>query len=216
MKYTGRVMGTVLSIVGVMGWLLLFLKAWDGYLLRMAALFILLVVAFLGFWIGHHYDKVNFTSNMDFLTGIYNRRFIYTIFPAIKKIIDRNKQTLIVYIIDIDNFKAINDMYGHDIGDIALKKLSKLLQHNLRESDIVARWGGDEFVIITPNTDKDSAEKLISRIDEKVKGEFSDFPDHHFHVGISIGMAIYPDHGVDFDDLVNIADQNMYRVKQTK
>jgi diguanylate cyclase (GGDEF)-like protein len=169
------------------------------------------VMVILAWWFGWQYDKAKFFSEMDVLTEVYNRRAIYKIFPRLK---NRHFSILIV---DINNFKYINDTFGHRSGDKALKILSKILKEHTYKGSLIARWGGDEFVIITPFTDYNSVERMVNRIQEAIQREL----DKYKHcllksVGVSIGVAVYPADGKTLDELLHVADKNMYQVKKNK
>jgi diguanylate cyclase (GGDEF)-like protein len=117
--------------------------------------------------------------------------------------------------IDLDLFKEINDLYGHETGDIVLKKVSRQLVSCIRESDTVARMGGDEFVILLPIIDSEDdalsvASKILGAIAQPIKVE-----KLHLHVTCSIGIAIYPQHGQDEKPLVINADMAMYQAKKS-
>ena len=123
---------------------------------------------------------------------------------------------LAVLFIDIDQFKSINDSYGHDLGDIVLLMVANRLQSSLREEDIVSRWGGDEFVCLLLEVKQEAdvsrlAEKMVSRIAEA--GEFNGTV---FSINVSIGIAIYPADGETADSLFKNADMAMYKAKGTK
>jgi diguanylate cyclase (GGDEF)-like protein len=122
---------------------------------------------------------------------------------------------LAVLFIDIDQFKSINDTYGHDMGDIVLLMVANRLQSSLREEDIVSRWGGDEFVCLLLEVKQEAdvsrlAEKMVSRIAEA--GEFNGTV---FSINVSIGIAIYPADGETADSLFKNADTAMYKAKGT-
>jgi diguanylate cyclase (GGDEF)-like protein len=114
-------------------------------------------------------------------------------------------------IIDIDNFKDINDTFGHPAGDEILKKVSLHIKNALRESDIVSRYGGDEFVALLPETTKEDTKIVGERIRQSIveKKLGGNIPIH-----ISVGIAAYPDDGVFSQDIINKADGALYKAKQ--
>lgn len=185
----------------------------DGFvsLFEYIGLPIMLAIAW---WFGKQYDKAKFYSEKDNLTGIYNRRFVEAFFPKIKAMSERNSQNIAVFLIDINNFKAINDNFGHRSGDELLKVLSYQLEISVRNTDIVARWGGDEFIIISPNIkESENVDEIIRRIHDNLKI----ISDTYLEVSVSIGSAIYPNEGSTLDDLLKISDKKMYNMKiQTK
>ena len=148
-------------------------------------------------------------STTDFLTNVMNRR-------ACQENIQRqlsinNKGTLLM--IDIDNFKNINDTYGHGIGDEVLVKLAGIIRNNIGEYDIVGRMGGDEFIaFLCNNTDKqfasDTAQKIIKEINEGFKNE-----DYGKDVSASIGIAICSNEQLSFENMYSAADKALYQVK---
>src|SRR3990167_7721896 len=126
----------------------------------------------------------------------------------------RHNEMLALMFIDLDGFKQVNDQYGHDLGDEMLVKLSALLSHCVRKTDTVARFGGDEFIILlTGLVDKDDAaivaEKILLYLQEPLGLSVGQAT-----VGASIGIAIYPHDGTDATTLLKSADKLMYQVKQ--
>ena len=116
--------------------------------------------------------------------------------------------------IDIDNFKLVNDTYGHLIGDRILRQMANLLRREQRAVDVVARYGGEEFVILLPETGVTGARIFAERILRRVSGyEFGE-PGHPVHMTTSIGVATYPDERIDdCDAMLRLADENLYRAK---
>jgi len=115
--------------------------------------------------------KLDKLANHDQLTGVYNRYKLHELFDIKSKLSNRYEIKLSCIIFDIDNFKMVNDIYGHDIGDEVLKTLTKIVQNSIRETDILARWGGEEFVILLPNTDINQA-KIVAEKIRKVVEEY--------------------------------------------
>ncbi|AGK54522.1 diguanylate cyclase [Bacillus sp. 1NLA3E] len=107
-------------------------------------------------------------------------------------------------VLDINNFKKINDKHGHEYGDKTLQIVSKIILSSVRKTDIVARWGGDEFLVICPKADKDETKKILSRVIEDKYGT---------NIGLSAGMALFPYDGETLDKLINAADRKMYKSK---
>ncbi|MRH42073.1 diguanylate cyclase [Aquibacillus halophilus] len=123
---------------------------------------------------------------------------------------DKKKEKLILFLIDVNNFKMVNDNYGHETGDNVLKHLSNLLLVNTSKSDIVARYAGDEFIIISPFTDEKGKDIIIKQINEELRGLSEKL---NIDISVSIGTSVYPNDAKTLDSLLNIADHSMYKKK---
>lgn len=167
---------------------------------------------FIAFWIGKKFDKLRFYAEKDSLTGLYNRRFVSDFVPHLLAQMDRKNEELSIVIWDCDNFKAINDKYGHQKGDLVLQEFSALLLTSIRKSDIVARWGGDEFLIIAPYASEKDIKLIVNRIKHKLQALSKKM---QIAISASSGYAIYPSDAKTIDDLIHIADNNMYARKNT-
>jgi diguanylate cyclase (GGDEF)-like protein len=151
---------------------------------------------------------------MDSLTGLYNRRRFEVILESEFKRAARYQNPLSCLMIDIDHFKNVNDSFGHQGGDTVLREIAQLIQTTIREVDTPARWGGEEFVVLSPNTPKENAVLAAARILNAVT--------HHAFSGvkggkitISIGVAGVPDPSIDSKEkLVHAADLAMYEAKK--
>ncbi|MEW6599357.1 MAG: GGDEF domain-containing protein [Nitrospirota bacterium] len=154
-------------------------------------------------------------STVDPLTDIYNRRFIN---GFLMKEIERSKRLnrqFSVVISDIDNFKIINDSYGHVSGDIVLKKLSRVITETVRNLDIVGRYGGDEFMLILPDTDSRTAYNIIDRVRTSVQNlEIPVLNGVIVKQTVSFGIASFPENGTSLDDLLVAADDKLYQAKR--
>lgn len=150
----------------------------------------------------------------DDLTGLYNHRFFVRRLTEEFKRSKRYGNPISCAMIDIDDFKKINDTYGHQNGDIILQEVAKVIKNSVRETDVVARYGGEEFAVILPHSDHESARNLAGRIREAVKHYRSDILKRGASVTVSIGVSTYPHSGVkDMDDLISRADEGLYRAK---
>jgi diguanylate cyclase (GGDEF)-like protein/PAS domain S-box-containing protein len=159
-------------------------------------------------------SKFENLAHFDALSNIPNRTLFHDRLKLALSYAKREKKLLAVMFVDLDLFKEINDLYGHETGDIVLKKVSRQLVSCVRESDTVARMGGDEFVILLPiiDTEEDAvlvSNKIVEAIAHPIK-----VAKIHLHVTCSIGIAIYPQHGKDEKLLVINADMAMYQAKK--
>lgn len=157
---------------------------------------------------------LQFMAYHDSLTGLPNRRLFHDLLLQNLKQATRNIQKVGVLFLDMDNFKSVNDRYGHDVGDALLTEVGKTLQSCLRESDLLCRWGGDEFVIGLPeNYGADDilrvAEKICATVLESIQAK-----SNSLGISVTIGVAISPDHGSDPDILIRNADVAMYNAKK--
>ena len=158
--------------------------------------------------------EIEYYATRDALTGLYNQRMFWELLEYEIERARRRNYSFAVLIIDIDNFKVINDTYGHGFGDEFLKEFAKLLDKTFRREDIVARYGGDEFAVILPYTSQEEALRTANRLLQELE-EFSvRAPDGKpVKVTVSIGIAVYPLHGESARELFMVADNMMYRVK---
>jgi diguanylate cyclase (GGDEF)-like protein len=173
----------------------------------------LLYPLFLGKRLIEHQDRlteeIRSLSEIDHLTGIYNRRKITELYDNEYVRYKRYKYPLSIIIVDIDFFKQVNDKYGHNQGDITLKEIATILKDEVRESDHVARWGGEEFLVICPETDIDGAYTLAEKI-RKIIDEYP-FTNIH-HKTASFGVTTCRD-DCTFESMINRADKALYKVK---
>jgi diguanylate cyclase (GGDEF)-like protein len=158
--------------------------------------------------------RVESLAIMDPLTGIYNRRRFESIFTTEFKRAARYQLPLTCMMIDIDHFKSINDAHGHQEGDTVLKEIARIIQSTIREVDTPARWGGEEFMVLCPNTNMEKALLAAERIRKAVASyEFTRTATKN--ATISIGVAGIPDPAIDSQDkLIHAADLAMYEAKK--
>ena len=149
----------------------------------------------------------------DALTGLPTRRLFNDRLTLALAHAQRNQQKLAVMLLDLDNFKEVNDTLGHDVGDQLLQVVSERLTSLLRKGDTAARMGGDEFMLLLPEiTQVEDAAEVAAKILEALREPYV-FDDHELHISTSIGVALYPDAGEDGDTLMKNADIAMYRAK---
>lgn len=156
--------------------------------------------------------KLKELSSHDTLTGLKNRRFLVDNFHDECARSLRREESIFLLFLDIDNFKMVNDTYGHHIGDIVLKELGNYLQRQCRPYDIPVRWGGEEFLVLLRTTDETAAVLYTERIRIGIESGIS--PDISFPVTVSIGLAQHEDNDT-LDQLCERADQALYHAKQT-
>ncbi|GGD48462.1 hypothetical protein GCM10012288_23340 [Malaciobacter pacificus] len=149
-------------------------------------------------------------SITDKLTGVYNRHHLDCVLEDTAKIINRYENNYGVIILDLDKFKEINDTFGHHAGDIVLQEFSKLLKDSVRESDIVGRWGGDEFLLLIPFIDKDSIEILANHIKETINKYKFSFVDK---LTASLGATLIKKDDTE-ESLISRADHALYKAKE--
>ena len=150
----------------------------------------------------------------DRLTGLLNRRQFHILAEKSLSVITRHKRPLSVLIMDIDFFKKTNDTYGHNAGDAVLCSLAKLLTAELRESDLICRWGGEEFVALLPEIEKAEAVQTAKRINEQFASLSTNFQGQILQSTISIGVAHISSHST-IEAIIHDADKALYRAKES-
>ena len=159
-----------------------------------------------------YFEKVRQLAYVDGLTGIFNRRYFEMRMAEEIERAQRYENELSVIMIDIDNFKKLNDEFGHLLGDEALRQVSTIFAHNLRKADIACRYGGEEFVILAPQTSGDHAHAVAEKLRKVVEGW--SFPGVPRPVTITAGVCSFPANGRTRDELVKAADDALYFAKQ--
>ena len=160
-------------------------------------------------------ERIHYLAHHDSLTGLVNRFSLEERLEQAIHSTNRNKNKLALFFIDMDRFKAINDTHGHQIGDELLKQVSERLLENVRESDIVARIGGDEFVVVITDIEQDLSADPIARTIIKRLGEPYLIKNKNIISSPSIGISIYPDDAEKCNSLMKNADDAMYLAKQS-
>jgi diguanylate cyclase (GGDEF)-like protein len=153
---------------------------------------------------------------VDDLTGLYNRRGFQTLARQQLKTADRIRKRVSFIFVDLDGLKVINDTFGHREGDLALMETADLLKETFRESDIIARIGGDEFVVLAMENSGQPDEQWAARLRERLRARNAS-PERRFPLSLSMGVAYYdPDFPSPLDDLLHHADVLMYAEKRSK
>jgi diguanylate cyclase (GGDEF)-like protein len=153
-------------------------------------------------------------SITDEVTPLYNLRFCHQILDRELKLVDRYRSLLSLIFLDLDRFKPINDRYGHARGSRVLREVGLLLRGAVRETDYPARYGGDEFVVILPQTDGPAARVLGEKLRRLIEAQsFLKEEGIHARVGLSLGVATYPTEAASKDELIRLADERMYADK---
>lgn len=175
------------------------------------------VFAIFGHVLGIFNEDLLALSVTDGLTGIFNHRYLQDHLNQEVRRADRYGARVTCLMIDIDNFKMVNDRHGHLFGDNVLRIIARLIRDAVRTTDIAGRYGGEEFLVIMPETGTDAAFPLA----ERIRAAVAEHPFHpngsDIHVSVSIGLATYPmpDHGVKSKDgVLSAADQALYAAKR--
>jgi len=161
-------------------------------------------------------EEIRSLSLTDELTGLYNRRGFTLLAEHEVKLARREKRDMLLMFGDVDGLKTINDTHGHALGDLALQEVSALLKNSLREADIIARYGGDEFVALAVDAALESAEILSMRIQEALEAR-NQKTDRTYSLSLSTGMVCYdPETACTINEMIAQADAQMYAQKQAR
>ncbi len=164
----------------------------------------------------HYVHKVRELVITDDLTGLFNARHLHELLEYEVERARRYGTDLSLVFIDLDHFKNVNDTYGHLVGSRLLAEVGHVIRHHIRKVDMAARYGGDEFVIVLPNTSKAGALTVISKLRQKMKAQdFLAGEGCRIRVTASFGIASFPDDAQNKHDLIRLADRAMYDVKET-
>ena len=175
------------------------------------------VVLHLGDITDRHRNEQQLTqrAETDALTGLLNRSRLEGVLTGQWADHLRRNRNFALLFADLDGFKAVNDRCGHDAGDEVLREVSSRLRRVIRRDDVIVRYGGDEFIIVCPNTDHREAEIMARRVNDTVCQPVL-LAAGVAQVGVSIGIAIGPGSYPDAEGLLRAADETLYRVKQAK
>ncbi len=155
-------------------------------------------------------EREKASAGIDFLTELPNRRTFFAVANQERDSAIRHRRPLTLAYIDLDDFKEMNDRSGHDVGDILLKEVGLVLKENVRSSDCVARIGGDEFVVLFPETNFESGQTAIRKLVDAWKVRML---AKHWNISVSVGAVTYTDRIPDIMEMVSEADRFMYEAK---
>ena len=173
-------------------------------------LFIMLVVFTVYYRISQ--KKIEMMATRDSLTGVYTRGMLFTILESEYERFKRYKKPFCLVMVDVDHFKQINDTQGHATGDIVLAGVARTMKKNIRNTDSVGRYGGEEFIILLPETGGNEALVVVEKIRQKIASrEFYSSG----RVTVSCGIAEMDETAASVEDLISAADKKMYRAKQS-
>lgn len=160
-------------------------------------------------------DKTQELVYRDDLTGLFNHRYLDFALENELRRVQRFQMPFCVLFVDVDNFKSVNDQHGHLTGSSLLRQIANVLRAELREVDVIIRYGGDEFIVLLINSDSHSGLRVAQRIRQQVeKTSFRMEDDEARQLTVSIGVASCPEHGRDKETLLKLADQMMYAGKR--
>lgn len=159
-------------------------------------------------------EELDSISRIDPLTGISNRRDIYEIIENEQNRYERYKKPYCLLMCDIDFFKKINDQYGHDMGDFVLKVVAQIFKKKCRKVDYISRWGGEEFLIVLPETNLEGGAKVAETMRNSIENEKIKFNDQEISITMSFGLSCQNNQEIKLEKLLKIADERLYAVKE--
>jgi diguanylate cyclase (GGDEF)-like protein len=154
-------------------------------------------------------------ATTDGLTGLYNKRMLSDMAEQKLRSATRFKKPLSVLVCDLDHFKKVNDTHGHDIGDVVIRGFGEVLKRTKRDTDVVGRFGGEEFALVCEETDERGAALLAERIRSELEAESFATESGPLKVTCSIGVATFPAAGRDWDTMFRSADEALYVSKRS-
>ena len=161
-------------------------------------------------------NKLQEQADHDPMTHLYNRRYFHYISENLFNIAQRENEPIGIIMVDIDFFKHVNDTYGHDIGDMVIKRLAHLMKNETRKSDIIFRFGGEEFVILLPKTDIEGAFNIAEKLRKIVYQESVELPKgESLHFTVSLGISCLDKQDTKIEDIITRSDKALYKAKQS-
>ncbi|NRA43601.1 MAG: GGDEF domain-containing protein [Oligoflexales bacterium] len=159
-------------------------------------------------------DQTQALLYLDELTGLFNYRYLDVALDSELRRASRYQNSFSLLFIDLDDFKKVNDRYGHLVGSGVLKQFAKVLKEELREVDTIIRYGGDEYVILLLGTNTHVGVVVAERIRKRVAASVFEIDQHRIKLTCSLGVACYPEHGRSKEKLLRLADETMYQSKR--
>ncbi len=159
--------------------------------------------------------ELQLLASTDPMTKLYNRRYFISTSKKVISLAKREKYPVSIIMLDIDKFKNINDTYGHDVGDTVIISLAKELINSCRKSDVACRYGGEEFVILFPNTSQDGAKIVAENIRSSLENLSLDIQDKTIHFTASIGVSSLFDDEINIEKALKRADEALYKAKES-
>jgi two-component system, cell cycle response regulator len=186
-----------------------------GWSAQISRLIILLTASAISLSLVSRSQKLLQLATSDQLTGLFNRGYVDDRFTIELSRARRYSTSLAVAVIDADHFKMLNDTYGHSSGDLVLRKIGAILRESFRQSDTVGRYGGEEFVVVLPETDINAARQKLEWMRERVAGTpITSANGQKIQVTISAGLASFPQDGDNAAELFSVADERMFLAKR--
>lgn len=159
-------------------------------------------------------DQTQALLYLDELTGLFNYRYLDVALDSELRRASRYQNSFSLLFIDLDDFKKINDCYGHLVGSAILRQFAAVLKEELREVDTIIRYGGDEYVILLLGTNTHASVMVAERIRKRIAESTFEVDDHRVQLTCSLGVACYPEHGKSKEKLLRLADETMYQSKR--
>lgn len=203
-RFAPQIMGLIGITAGISGYVLdgLVNTYWHNSIWVIMSIIWMCLAAFTGILL----KKTNLVANTDQLTGLKNRRYGHL---KLTKELKNSNLILCIAMVDVDNFKEVNDVYGHEAGDAFLVELAEIIKKNIRKTDIAVRWGGDEFLVIFPQADIDKATVISERLRKTVeKASYS-------QITLSIGVAAMEPTS-DLQQVLRTIDKGLYKAKLSR
>ena len=217
--FINRTNGLIISIICTLIWIFIDFYDKQVFLLENFIFHWNIVVQFIFFvifvyiisFLKDTLEKLKKAARDDFLTGVINTRYFYELAQFEINRANRYDKVFSFAYIDLDNFKYLNDTYGHPVGDALLRVIADIIKENLRKTDIVARLGGDEFAILLPETDYKQSDIVIKKLIKEIKMEMERY---NWPVTLSIGLVTFEKIPISADEMIKIADDTMFKAKK--